>query len=186
MKRMDLIKSMEVIGHSPTIEVAYIPINKIYRDRLYESFKDEGITLPIYSKLKRKGLNQCDLLILLKDHWISFRYNGKMIHILCKKGFIFDGASVPKKFVMRSLVKIGPKVLLAALIHDTLFALQPDSISYDDANNIFSALLRYKGVNKFTIGLYCAGVRSFIGKRIYKSIDPSLSWMKEFVEFDIK
>lgn len=56
-----------------------------------------------------------------KEYYICFDLDGAKIEILIPRGFIFDGASIPRFFWRIVGHPFHPKRLIAALIHDALF-----------------------------------------------------------------
>ncbi len=70
-------------------------------------------------------------------------------YITVPKGFIFDGASIPKsaQYIIGS--NIDPKFLIAALIHDWLYSKKCKlPISKDEADALFMYILIEEGTNE--------------------------------------
>ena len=179
--RLKAIRSFQLLADSGEPCTEFIPRDSDERDKLYYEYSLEGITLPRYSTFSRKHLRKRDMKVLTSDWTIKFRYKKEEYAMLLKKGFCFDGASVPLVFRMGNVTAHNSYVSKAAPVHDALFALK--LMTYEDANNVFSGLLRDKGLNKFALVRYMLGVRSPIGRRLYRKSDPRKSWLKGFVEF---
>ena len=58
---------------------------------------------------------------LIADYFICFCLFGAKIEMLIPKGFIFDGASIPRFFWRVVGHPFHPKRVIAALVHDALF-----------------------------------------------------------------
>lgn len=188
ISRMKKIKSFKFESAISTPVVQFIPTQELPRDTLYREFELDGVTLPPYAQFKRRALRKRDMMVLCEPISIRFRYMGKSYEMNFKKGYCFDGASVPTMFVFGNVSKFNQYVLFAAMVHDALFALQllgDDKLGFEDANNIFSAILRYQRINKFALLRYMLGVRSFVGWRLYKKSNPETSWLLDFVSFEV-
>lgn len=179
--RLKAIRSFHILSDSGEPPTEFIPVDSDERDKLYYKYSLEGVTLPRYSSFDRKHLRKKDMKVLTADWSIKFRYKSEEYAMFFKKGFCFDGASVPVFFRMGNVTAHNSYVSKAAPVHDALFALK--FMSYEDANNIFSGLLRDKDINKFALGKYMLGVRSPVGRKLYRKSDPETSWLKDFVEF---
>ncbi len=179
MNRMESIESFEVINYSGTPDTQFISTKKNARTKLYNEFLDEGIELPSYSAFKRKNLRKRDMMVLNEDWFMEFVYKGVKYRIDAKKGACFDGASVPTIFIFGNMSRFNQYVIIPALVHDILFATH--KFSFEDANNIFSALLRWNEINKCVLAKYMLGVRVG-GKGIYNRSVPEDHWLWNFSE----
>lgn len=183
MKRMDKIRSFEVLACSGEIPSEFISTNKAIRERQYNDFKDEGIILYPYKDIRRKHLLKRDLIVFNDEWWIIFRYLDVVYKLTIHKGAIQDGASIPLFARWFNTTAHNQYVSIPAAMHDCFFALH--LFLFDDSNNIFSGALRYKKLNKFGIGKLMLGVRSSIGHRSYRNNKPEEHWLKDFVDFEI-
>lgn len=181
ISRMKKIRSFKVVEYSGSILDEFIPTDSAKRDVLYAGFRAEGVKLPQYSSFDRLALRKRDMKVICRDWYMVFDYCGRRYRIEFKTGSCYDGASVPVIFVLGNVSKFNQYVSIASLVHDGLFALQ--LMSFEDANNVFSALMRWQGLNKFALGRYMLGVRSPIGKLIYKKSEPKKHWLYDFVHF---
>ena len=181
MSRMKKIRSFQVVDYSGSVLDEFIPTDKNAREALYEGFREKGVILPPYSSFKRRALRRRDMKVVCREWWMIFDYCGKRYKITVDVGSCYDGASVPVPFVMGNVSKFNQYVLIPALVHDALFALK--LMSFEDANNIFSGLLRWNGINKLALGRYMLGVRSPIGRAIYRKGNAETHWLNGFVQF---
>lgn len=181
--RLEAIRSFEVIDYSGVIPSVYLSTHKETRLKQYEYFRERGIELPPYDSIKRKNLSKKDLKVFLDDWLIIFKYKNIEYKLTIKAGAITDDASVPTAFVFMNVTKHNQYVSIPAAVHDCLFALH--LLSFEDANNVFSGLLRWNKIPKLALARYMMGVRSPVGKMLYKNNDPSKHWLKDFVDFEI-
>jgi len=181
LSRMKKIRSFKIVEYSGSILDEFIPTDEAKRDVLYAGFRARGVKLPPYDSFERKALRKRDMKVVCRNWYMVFDYCGERYRIEFKKGACYDGASVPVPFVFGNVSKFNQYVSVASLVHDGLFALK--LMSFEDSNNIFSALLRHEGINKLALARYMLGVRSPIGRMIYKRGDEKAHWLNGFVEF---
>ena len=182
MSHLDDIKTFEFLSPIVTPDCQFIPKTEGARKIMYSSFMDSGITLPPYDSFTRRFLRRADMMVLNKGLEIRFRYKNQEYKMIFARGTCWDGASIPNVFVFGNASKFNQYVILASLVHDALFALH--LMPYDDANNIFSAIMRAQGINKLALGRFMLGVRSRIGRRMYRRSNPDKHWMKGFVNLE--
>ena len=181
LSRMKKIRSFKVVEYSGSILNEFIPTDKAKRDVLYAGFRASGIKLPPYDSFERRALRKRDMKVVCRDWYMIFDYCGERYKITFNTGSCYDGASVPVAMVGGNVSKFNQYVSIASLVHDGLFALK--LMPFEDANNVFSALLRWQDLNKLALWRYMLGVRSFVGKLIYKKGNPDKHWLNGFVEF---
>jgi len=75
----------------------------------------------------------------------DFYYENDNIKVIVKKGFIFDGASIPRFFWRVIGHPFSYKVVRAGLVHDILYATE--YLNRDAADDLFSEMLDYSGVS---------------------------------------
>jgi len=169
--------TFELLYAPDPIVTTFIPVERYRRERLYETMAKRGYKMPEYSSLTRMNMRAQDLMVIMEECSIIFKYNGKIYELVVYPSLVVDCASVPVSLVQGDLNKFGQHVEMAALVHDVLFNMQ--LLPFEDANNIFEGFLKHTGlIDNFTIRMYCMGVRSFVGKRLYKKNNPETSWMK--------
>lgn len=74
--------------------------------------------------------------------------------VLCKKGMVIDGASVPLLWTIL-IPRMKPKYLASTVIHDKLC----NDENYKEADRIFKIMLEEQGVKKWRRFLMYAAVR---------------------------
>jgi len=131
----------------------------------------------------RESLRKEDMKVLESDWWITFEYKKKVYRLTLKRGACWDGASVPTGLVHGNVAKHTQRANIPSIVHDYLFCSR--SLSFDDANNIFSGLLRWQGMNRGALAQYMIGVRSRKGRRIFIDGNPEAHWLPPFCELSI-
>ncbi|MHC4643962.1 MAG: DUF1353 domain-containing protein [Planctomycetota bacterium] len=103
----------------------------------------------------------CDMYVLYKP--LHFKV-GKALFIV-PRGFVFDGASIPKMFHSILTTPYDPNVLRAACIHDYLYRVH--EIGKKASDRAFRAVLRLDGVDETQAMLMYTAVR-YGGHSAYK------------------
>ena len=115
----------------------------------------------------------------LMEDYIVVLPNLKILYI--KKGFIFDGASIPKLFWSIIGSPFG-KYTASALIHDALYA--SELLPREDADTIFINTMVYKGVNEDKRNAMYLAVDIF-GKYVWiNHTDESITEARTFVSIE--
>ncbi|UDQ99399.1 DUF1353 domain-containing protein [Lentisphaerota bacterium WC36G] len=121
-------------------------------------------------------LNDLHQMRVQKD--IIFIFNGYKITIL--KGFLFDGASIPQFFWSTTGSPFDFRFLIAALIHDALYA--SELLPRKEADEIFLLLLKYYGVSYYNRNKIYLGVR-IGGGNVWKThTQESITEARNFVK----
>lgn len=184
--RRAAVNSFKVVDVSLPPLTSFVPVDPVRRAKQWDwMYFTHGVVLPDYEVYKRRNLEYVDLIVFERDWWIIYEYNYKRYKVTVKPGAVIDSASVPTVFVRRNLTKRGQHIQEAAALHDSLFALKPFGYSFDDANNLFEAMIRYTGISTdIARKFYMLGVRSPVGWKIYDEANPDKHWLKNFVEFE--
>ncbi len=90
---------------------------------------------------------------LLED----FSYENNQFKITVKKGFIFDGASVPRFFWRVVGHPFSYALIRAALVHDVMYA--SEYFKREVADELFSEMLDISGVSELKEDVMTLGVR---------------------------
>jgi len=173
----------KVIGCSGELPVEFISTNESVRETQYEQFKDRGIVLYPYCDIKRPMLLKRDLKVFLEDWWIEYQYEDVVYKLTYLAGGIFDEASIPIIFRCCNGTAHNQYVSIPSAVHDALFALH--LMPFEDANNIFRELLEWKHIPRIVKGRLMMGVRSFLGRRLYRKNNPEEHWLNGFVKFEV-
>ena len=80
------------------------------------------------------------------------------------RGFVFDGASIPRVFWMTTGCPFRPRYRAASLVHDYLYSIKANRKL---ADLIFKQMLLDAGVSKYTAGKMFRAVRLF-GKKAWR------------------
>lgn len=88
----------------------------IYKNNSFKETQEKP-PLPVISPLIYSDTN----FFLVANYVICVCLNGAKIEIFIPKGFIFDGASIPRFFWRIVGHPFHPKRVIAALVHDALF-----------------------------------------------------------------
>lgn len=126
------------------------------------------------------GMKKGDHRQLLEDSTVEVHYmrNNELTRIKfnIEKGFLFDGASVPK--FARWFLKSWHDTMfknIPALVHDMIFVYGGDNLdkqimSFEEANELYKALNVYcKTCSKFKSRIAYKAVSSCIGKTCYRT-----------------
>jgi len=103
-------------------------------------------------------------LLLLED--FSFTSNTGRI-VTAKKGFIFNGANIPRNFWFIIGHPFSSKYIRSALIHDLLCGSKV--FSRKDADSIFKEMLKIDRVSRWKIPLMYIAVRVGAAKSLVKN-----------------
>jgi hypothetical protein len=140
---------------------AYIPADLFARTDVYKISIVDGkfdITSnrpPLLPTAKGKGY------IVTADIWVKI----DDFEFIISKGFLFDGASIPKPFWSVVGSPFEPDLMVAALIHDWLYWTR--LISKDKADNYLKIALLADGVGTARANVIYRAVWAF-GKPAYK------------------
>ena len=96
-----------------------------------------------------------ELFDLMEDYWLPTGIPGH--GLLVKKGFMFDGASIPRVFWLTTGYPMSPGFQAAGLIHDAAYAAE--LMTQKQADDLFYWCLRRDGVNWYTANKMWLGVR---------------------------
>lgn len=169
--RREALTSFRVNNISLPPSSSFLPVSHPRRRYVYRHVAG----LPAYNKIERHNLKREDLYYLNHKWWIDFNYLGVRYVVVADAKLVTDYASVPFYASFRKLTKRGQHIDEEALLHDILFASH--FFSFEDANNIFEAMMLWKGISKKAlVKTYAAGPRVF-GKPIYNSIKPEDHWI---------
>jgi len=105
--------------------------------------------------LKAKPPKQLELV---KDYSINLIEVGITQKVKIHRGFVWDGASIPRVFWLTIGGPYHPKFSVAGLVHDYLYRTQP--LPRKEADEIFYRLLRFNGVSYITAKRMYLGVRT--------------------------
>lgn len=94
----------------------------------------------------------------------EFEYGG----VVVEKGFVSDGASVPKSCWQITYPPYHPKVITAAIVHDKCYAT--GALSREAADKLFRDMLTLNRANDNKIALMYKAIRRF-GEKYYKGAD---------------
>ena len=97
---------------------------------------------------------------------LIFNYEVRKLgyRIIIAKGFVFDGASIPRVFWPSTGCPFRPKYRAAAVVHDYLYSIKADRKL---ADQIFKQMLLDAGVSKYAASKMYLAVRMF-GKIFWK------------------
>lgn len=129
-------------------------------------------------EIKIVGSNTC---ILEDDFYFDVTVKGKKHTILIKKGFVFDGASIPRFFWRTIGHPLQYPIVIAALPHDGIYAAELFDRSTCDW--IFLELLQQMKVSWFKRNIIWIAVRGggyFVFKKHTKE---SIEEAKKYVSF---
>ena len=181
MTRLEAIHSFRFLSSVQEPDAEFIPFKAPDRAVFYQKFAEQGIVLPDYNRFKRKFLRRRDMMTLMSPLNVRFAYKDREYSFTANEGACWDGASVPTMFVCCNVSKFNHYVILASLLHDAFFALH--LMPFEDANNIFSAVLRYHDLGNLALLRYMMGVRSPIAHKLYRKSDVSGHWLNGFIDF---
>lgn len=180
-------KSFKVVNYRYEPIIQFMPMKKPQRNLLYRKFQKMNVSLPVYDDIDfDKLFPKEDLIILCEDFEIFFKFKNKVYYILAKKGLFFDGASVPDFLSHGKLSRINCYSLLAALVHDILYATKV--FPRNEADDIFEGLLRYKQTPTTLLFKYMLGLRLGGWVSYNRKNDQRKKWFSKFSvmhEFDI-
>ncbi|UDQ96805.1 DUF1353 domain-containing protein [Lentisphaerota bacterium WC36G] len=123
-------------------------------------------------------LNDLHKMRVQKD--IIFIFNGYKITIL--RGFLFDGASIPQFFWSTTGSPFDFRFLIAALIHDALYA--SESLARKEADQIFRLLLKFYKVDIYTRNKMYLAVRIGGGKVWKNHTQESITEARQFIKIE--
>ena len=124
------------------------------------------------------GLKRDQTYLLMAEYIYKWDKNGETYRIVVPKGFIYDGASIPR--LVWTLTGMRPDGLLraAALVHDFLYEHKGkmpkgtyqmrsdkrytdlnDQWSRKNADKMFARILKESGVSRFKRRMACRAVR---------------------------
>lgn len=171
-------KTFKVIECEYEPVIQYIPTERYQRGKLYDSYKEMGITLPNYSKFsERRDIKRVDMLVLRKEFKIIFYYKSKVFVLYAFPGCCFDGTSVPSILAHGRVSRVSPFSLKASLVHDILYAMK--YFSKQAADDIFEGLLREESLP--IVPLYEHMLALFLcGGFVYNKKEKSPTWHTGF------
>ena len=102
---------------------------------------------------------------------LIFNYEVRKLghRIIIAKGFVFDGASIPRVFWLSTGCPFRPRYRAATVVHDYLYSIKSDRKL---ADQIFKQMLLDAGVSKVKTAMMYRSLRMF-GKKFWKKSDPS-------------
>ena len=119
-----------------------------------------------------------DEMVISEPFLIEFKFKGHLIRVEIKKGFTFDGASIPQWAWSTIGSPYTGKYRLATLIHDALYKSKIKVLEGDDrknADDIMKHLMLCMGVGKLKAGIIYRSVR-IGGSGPWKNNDQ-LKWL---------
>lgn len=117
-------------------------------------------------------------VMLLKDVKVNLPGKGAL---RIKAGFRFDGASIPRLFWSTTYHPFHHRVIIAALVHDALYA--SEIFERSEADNVFRLILEKWGVPWWDRNKMWVAVRTF-GGSVWKShTEESIKTARKFVSF---
>lgn len=106
----------------------------------------------------------CDLRAFAEREWVvlsAFEWRSDDAHVVVPRRFITDLASIPRP--LRGLLDVAGPSREPAVLHDWLYCRQADAegapVTRRQADDLFRAALRAKGVSAATATVYWLGVR---------------------------
>lgn len=151
------VKTFKVLTLSNEPVIQYIPIEPDLREKMYKHYADSGVILPDYNEFNIYDVEKIDMMVVEEDFTLEVIYLDFHYKFEIKRGFCFDGASVPTFVQFGRLSKISQYCLLASIIHDLLYGMgYVTKIMCDD---FFEGLLRFKDTKEITIFIYVAGLK---------------------------
>ena len=184
-KKEQTLKVVFDVGEPVT---EYIPIIREERVGLYKKFLDMGVILPTYETFQKvKDIELADIQVLTEDYPIYIEYGDYIYNFVFKKGFCFDGASIPDYLRFGWIANNSQYSLNASMVHDALYAL--NFFPKKDCDNFFEGILRHNLLKEFWIFIYIAGLAVGGGKK-YKEltkryVNKSDYWGYEFVTISV-
>lgn len=146
---------------------------------LYLPFRfKENFNLP---KPKYERLyNNKDEAILTEDFSIDIKHKGSDLRITAKKGFVFDGFSVP--WILQWYQSSYSGAIAAALIHDLLYCTHLFSVGASDW--IFLEILDMYGECWFHRNALYLAVRA-CGWAVYPKTEKEITYWRQFIEVEL-
>jgi len=86
-------------------------------------------------------------------------YEKKQYEFKIIKGFMFDGASIPRILWTTTGHPYQPDYLRAGLVHDYLYRFNPAKIGRKTSDKIFKGILRIDGVGRYQAWKMYQGLR---------------------------
>ena len=118
-----------------------------------------------------------NLLLLLKDFSFTSKTGRK---ITVKKGFIFNGANIPRYFWAIIGHPFSSKYIRSALIHDLLYSSKV--FTRKESDDIFKEMLEIDRVSKWKVNLMYLAVRVGGAKSYSKPYSYSDDGSNKFLE----
>lgn len=116
----------------------------------------DGLTMPLY-RGRFDGLHE-----LTEDYSIRVKVSGIPLDVTVKKGFVFDGASIPHGFWPFLGHPMTPPRVAAALIHDWLHKAQP--VPKAVADIIYAKVQAMAGISYPSIAIEWIALVFFSGR----------------------
>lgn len=116
-------------------------------------------------------------LLLLEN--FSFTSKNGTVYI-AKKGFVFDGASIPRYFWVLIGHPFSSKYVRSALIHDLLYGSK--ALSREDADSLFKEMLEVDRVSSWKVPVMYRAVRVSGASSFEKPYSYGANDSSEFLE----
>lgn len=124
-------------------------------------------------------------MVVYEDFLISFIYREKMYNITVKKGFLFDGASIPELAWGMIGSPFTGEYRIPALIHDSFYkCADRNRFSQEDSDSIFDVLMDQFGENETTNFIVYQAVDKF-GGSAWSDASKTQKEKSKFLEVEI-
>lgn len=101
--------------------------------------------------------------------------------LVIKRGFRWDGASIPRFFWRATYHPLHHRIIIASLVHDALYA--SEIFERSEADNIFKLILEKWGVPWWDRNKMWLAVRTFGGSVWKTHTEESIKTARKFVSF---
>jgi len=123
----------------------------------------------IMDQPKVRPLVKLNKLILITDFIFKWKVKGKVRTFRIPKGFVSDGASIPRAFWTSAGSPFQPMFLAAAFIHDFIYDTHSLVTLYKktfpltrkEGDQIYRAILKANGVNRYLRNKHYWALRGF-------------------------
>ena len=110
---------------------------------------------------------KADKYVVASEIIYKIIYLPRKLKYTIRKGFVFDGASIPRMLWSTTGQPYRPDFIRGALLHDFLYRFDPDKLGKQVCDEIFYEILKIDGVGFYTAWKMLMGVK-FGGGRAWK------------------